>query len=125
MAQKRDIVLANVINQTTKGTYELSSYDTSHYKEAEYILDVTALTETGGSNAITLDVKIQSYYPATGKWKDVVIFDQVSVTGATTTSTQHKIATTGLGTKQRVVYTLGGDGTVGDCDFRVEVVYWE
>ena len=120
--RKTDVVLINVKNKTTKGTFYGAEIDTSNYKSATYVLKAS-LTETGGSDAVTLDVKIQSYFPITNEWRDVVIFDQLSVTGDTTESVQTKIATAGIGMKQRVVYTIGGAGAVGDCDLVVEGLY--
>ena len=120
--RKTDVVLIAVKNKTTKGTFYGAEIDTSNYTSATYVLKAS-LTETGATDAVTLDVKIQSYFPITNEWLDVVIFDQITATGATTTDTQIKIATAGIGMKQRVVYTIGGAGTVGDCDLVVEGLY--
>lgn len=119
---KADLVLASIKNHSSKGTFYGAEIDTSNYKSATYVLSAK-LQETGGSDAVTLDVKIQSYFPHIDKWQDVVIFDQISVTGDTTTDVQLKIATVGLGMKQRVVYTIGGAGTVSNCDFDIEAIY--
>lgn len=119
------IKLADVDN-TEKGTFELNPVSTKFYKdEAVLILKIAELTETGGANSITLDVKVQSYFPEIDEWIDTAIFDQVSVTGSTKSDVQLKVMTVGLGMKQRVVYTLGGEGTVGACKFKVLAEYKE
>jgi len=117
------VELANVDN-TEKGTFELKPVDTRFYEdEAVLILKVAELTETGGADAITLDVKVQSYFPVVDEWIDIAIFEQVSVTGNTKSDVQLKVMTIGLGQKQRVVYTLAGDGTVGANKFKVLAEY--
>ena len=120
---KRYITLAEV-DDVTKGTFQLDEVEVRDFKdEAVFILKVEELTETGGADPITLQVKVQSYFSQADVWKDTVIFDEISVTGETISDVQLKVMTIGLGMKQRVVYTLSGSGTVGANKFKVIAEY--
>ena len=117
-------VLINIINETTKHTVVGSEFFTGIWKEAEYFFDLTSFTETVGANPVTIDVKIESYDPETDTWRDAMVFQQKScpASGSVTTR-EYKRLVGGLGWKQRVSYTTAGAGTIGDCDFKVGVVY--
>jgi len=104
--------LANISNWTTTGTFYVASKFSGLWKYADCYLDVSALS---GSSP-TLDVVIQAYDPVTGEWADIVVFDQ-----ATSSGSQLKVATAGLGWKVRVKYTTGG--TITDCDFKVSAIF--
>lgn len=120
---KRYVTLAEV-DDVTKGTFELDEVEVRDFKdEAVFILKVEELTETGGADPITLQVKVQSYFSQADVWKDTVIFDEISATGETISDVQLKVMTIGLGMKQRVVYTLSGSGTVGANKFKVIAEY--
>jgi len=120
---KRYVTLAEV-DDVTKGTFQLDEVEVRDFKdEAVFILKVEELTETGGADPITLQVKVQSYFSQADVWKDTVIFDEISVTGETISDVQLKVMTIGLGMKQRVVYTLSGSGTVGANKFKVIAEY--
>jgi len=120
---KRYVTLAEV-DDVTKGTFQLDEVEVRDFKdEAVFILKVEELTETGGADPITLQVKVQSYFSQADVWKDTVIFDEISATGETISDVQLKVMTIGLGMKQRVVYTLSGSGTVGANKFKVIAEY--
>jgi len=120
---KRYVTLTEV-DDVTKGTFQLDEVEVRDFKdEAVFILKVEELTETGGADPITLQVKVQSYFSQADVWKDTVIFDEISATGETISDVQLKVMTIGLGMKQRVVYTLSGSGTVGANKFKVIAEY--
>ena len=116
--------LIAVENETTKHTVNGSVFPTGPWKEAEYYLDITSFTETGGVNPVTIDVKVETYDPTTGKWRDAMVFQQLScaASGSETTH-EYKRLNSNIGVQQRVTYTTAGTGTIGDCDFKVGVVY--
>ena len=97
--------LLSKTNFTSTGTFYSDEYFSGVWKYAEFYLNVTSLTGTDP----TLDVTIQAYDPSTGLWKDIAVFEQV-----TSSDTQLKVATAGLGWKVRVKYTTGGSLTDGD-----------
>ncbi len=74
--------------------------DTKKYKEALFFLDVTAVAGT----APTLDVKIKTKDPTSGKWFDLVSFTQV--TGVTS---EMKSVGGLLGSQIAVFYSITGD----------------
>ena len=116
--------LITVLNETTKHTVLGSEFFTGIWKEAEYFYDLTSFTETLGANPVTIDVKIESYDPETDTWRDAMVFQQKSCPASGSVTTQeYKRLVGGLGWKQRVSYTTAGAGTIGDCDFKVGVVY--
>ena len=116
--------LITVINETTKHTVTGDEFFSGIWKEAEYFFDLTSFTETVGANPVTIDVKIESYDPETDTWRDAMVFQQKSCPASGNVTTQeYKRLVGGLGWKQRVSYTTAGAGTIGDCDFKVGVVY--
>ena len=116
--------LINITNETIKHTVNGPEYFTGIWTEAEYFFDLTSFTETVGANPVTIDVKIESYDPETDTWRDAMVFQQKSCPASGSVTTQeYKRLVGGLGWKQRVVYTTAGAGTIGDCDFKVGVVY--
>ena len=117
-------LLIGIENETTKHTVNGAEFSTGIWKEAEYVFDLTSFTETGAVNAVTIDVKVESYDPTTGKWRDVMVFQQVSCAASgSETTTEYKRLVGSLGVKQRVTYVTAGLGTIGDCDFKVGAVY--
>lgn len=116
--------LISIENETIKHTVYGTEFFCGIWKEAEYFFDLTSFTETGGASAVTIDVKIQTYDPKTAKWRDAMVFQQKSCPASGSVTTQeYKRLASNLGWKQRVVYTTAGAGTIGDCDFKVGVVY--
>ena len=117
-------ILQDITNETLKRTVAGSKFFTGLWKEAEYFFDLTSFTESVSGGAVTIDVKIQTYDPETVKWRDAMVFQQKSCpSGGSVTTYEYKRLTGNLGWKQRVVYTTAGAGTIGDCDFKVGVVY--
>ena len=112
------------ISGVNKDTYYGNEYFSGIFKEGNYVLYVDKI-EDSGSGGLTFSCSIQSYDIATGKWYDAVVFDDVSVPSAGNVSakTYTKIATAGLGFKQRVKWSLSGDGTPGYTSFKVGVSY--
>lgn len=97
---------------------------TGLWKHAEYFLSVSKLTATGGNGDAQLNVKIETYDPATELWRDAMVFQEVDETVADPTlHTQYKSLDSNLGWKQRVSYTTVKDATSMECDFKVGVVY--
>ncbi|MBC8520983.1 MAG: hypothetical protein H8D26_03190 [Methanomicrobia archaeon] len=118
------IELIAVTNETTKHTVNGTSYLVGQWKEAEYFYDLTSFTETGAATAVTIDVKVETYDPVTGKWRDAIVFQQVSCAASGSETTQEfKSLKSNIGVMQRITYTTGGTGTIGDCDFKVGAVY--
>ena len=116
--------LIGVENETTKHTVNGAVFPTGPWKEAEYYLDITSFSETAGVGAITIDVKIETYDPATGKWRDAMVFQQLSCAlSSSETTHEYKRLTGNIGVQQRVTYTTAGAGTIADCDFKVGAVY--
>jgi len=118
--------LINVYNPlgVNKDTYYGDEYFSGIFKEGDYVLYVSKI-EDSGSGGLTFSCSIQSYDVTTDKWYDAVVFDDVSVPSAGNVSakTYTKIATAGLGFKQRVKWSLSGDGTPGYTSFKVGVTY--
>lgn len=120
----QDDEMIKVVNETTKHTVTGDDFFTGIWKEAEYWFALTSFTETGGANPVTLDVKIQTWDKALYTWRDAMVFQQKSCGASGSVTTQeYKRLTGNLGWKQRVSYTTAGAGTIGDCDFKVGVVY--
>ncbi|MBA7538764.1 hypothetical protein ES705_31041 [subsurface metagenome] len=97
---------------------------TGIWKHAEYFLSVSKLTATGGNTDAKLNVKIETYDPATMLWRDALVFQEVDETEADPSlHTQYMSLSSNLGWKQRVSYTTVKDATSMECDFKVGVVY--
>lgn len=109
----QEILLASIVNETTKHTVYGDEFFTGIWKQAEYHLYCTSLTGT----IPTLDVTIQGYDPNTAQWKDIMVFQQLDAAGG-----EFKTLLSGLGWKQRVKYVTAGTA-VTDCDFIVGAVY--
>ena len=107
-----------------KGTYYSDEHFSGIFKEGNYVLYVNKI-EDSGSGGLTFSCSVQSYDIATDKWYDAVVFDDISIPSAGNVSakTYTKIATAGLGFKQRVKWSLSGDGTPGFTSFKVGVTY--
>jgi len=108
-----------------KGTFYGSEIYTGIWHYADYVLFVDYLGTTN-ANPITLDVTVQSYDNETGQWFDCVVFDTVEApddSHPVNDKTYVKVATAGLGYKQRVKYVVGGSGTVDNVSFDVGVTY--
>ncbi len=84
---------------TVSGDTSANPIDVKKYKEANFFLDVTAVSGT----TPTLDVVIKTKDPASGKWFNLVQFTQV-----TAVSSEMKTITGNLGSLIAVFYTLGG-----------------
>ena len=113
------------ISGLATGTYYSEEHHSGIFNKGEYNLKVTSLTETGGSNSITLSVTIQSYDYAGNIWYDSVVFDDIDVAAGSsvTNKVYTKIATAGLGMRQRVKAVLSGSGTPGVVVFNVTATY--
>lgn len=116
--------LIKIVADTAKHTVNGAAFPTGPWKEAEYFYNLTVFDESGGANAITIDVKIQTYDPVSGEWRDAMVFQQVSCAAAGSETTQeYKRLASNLGVQQRVQYVTGGAGTIADCSFTVGAVY--
>ena len=94
-----------------KGTFYGSEIYTGIWHYADYVLFVDYLGTTN-ANPITLDVTVQSYDNETGQWFDCVVFDTVEApddSHPVNDKTYVKVATAGLGYKQRVKLLLEND----------------
>lgn len=85
--------------RTASGDTSASPVDVKRFKEANFFLDVTAVT---GNNP-TLDIDIKSKDPASGKWYDLVKFTQ-----ATAETSEMKSVSGNLGSLIAVFYTIDG-----------------
>ncbi|MCM8900625.1 hypothetical protein KVG29_05200 [Caldicoprobacter algeriensis] len=85
--------------RTASGDTSATPVDVKKYKEAVFFLDVTAVSGT----APTLDVKIKTKDPVSGKWFDLVNFTQV-----TAVTSEMKAVSGLLGSQIAVFYTIGG-----------------
>jgi len=94
------------------GTYYSDEVFSGLWKYGEFFLNVTSISGTDPK----IDIVIQAYDPSTGLWKNIVKYDQVTSTGS-----QLKVATAGLGWKIRVKYTIHSD--TSDADFVVSAVF--
>ena len=94
------------------GTYYSDEYFSGVWGYSEFYLNVTSISGTDPK----IDIVIQAYDPSTGLWKDIVEYDQVTSTGS-----QLKVATAGLGWKIRVKYTIHSD--TSDADFVVGAIF--
>ena len=112
------------ISGVNKDTYYGDEYFSGIFKEGDYVLYINKI-EDSGSGGLTFSCSIQSYDVTTDKWYDAVVFDDVSVPsgGNVSAKTYTKIATAGLGFKQRVKWSLSGDGTPGEVKFLIGVTY--
>jgi len=122
------VLMYNIYKPTTGmslGTYFSEEFHTGIFHSGEYNLLVTYLEETGGSNSFTLSVTIQSYDYAGNIWYDAVVFDDVECAAGSTVSNKlyTKIATAGLGMRQRVKMVLSGSGTCGGIVLNVSSTY--
>jgi len=112
-------------NGMSIGTYYSDEHFTGIFNKGEYNLALTYIEESGGSNSITLSITIQSYDQAGNIWYDAVVFDDIVVAAGTTVQNKvyTKIATAGLGFKQRVKMMLSGSGTCGGIVLNVSSTY--
>lgn len=91
------VVLLSSTTVTSSG--ETMTFSTQFAREAVFFLDVTAVSGT----TPTLDVKVQSFDPASGKYFTVASFPQITAAG------QYVLKVDGgLGHLCKVAYTLGG-----------------
>jgi len=104
--------LLNIGYLPVPGTYYSDEVFSGLWKYGEFFLNVTSIS---GSDP-KIDISVQAYDPTTGVWKDIVVYDQVTSTGS-----QFKVVTAGLGWKVRVKYTIHS-GT-SDADFKVGVIF--
>jgi len=104
--------LLSVEDLPLPGTYYSDEYFSGVWKYAEFYLNVTSISGTNPK----IDIVIQAYDPSTGLWKNIVEYDQVTSTGS-----QLKVATAGLGWKIRVKYTIHSD--TSDADFVVGAIF--
>jgi len=107
------------------GTHYGDDYFTGIFKTGEYLLNVLQVEESGGSNDLTLKVTVQSYNQVCNYWIDAVVFDDITIPAGSSIMNKAytKIATAGLGYRQRVKVELTGSGTPGAMVFSVGVVY--
>ena len=107
------------------GTYFSDTFHTGIFNKAEYNFALTYIEETGGSNDLTLSLAIQSYDLAGNIWYDSVVFDDIVVNAgiAVQNKVYTKIATAGLGIRQRVKMVLSGGGTPGVVVLNVSATY--
>ncbi|MCD6137168.1 MAG: hypothetical protein J7J91_01075 [Deltaproteobacteria bacterium] len=122
------VMLYKIYEPTTGmslGTHFSEEYFTGIFHSGEYNLALTYLEEGSGSNSITLSVVIQSYDQAGNIWYDAVVFDDVTVASGSSVSNKvyTKIATAGLGYKQRVKMVLSGSGSCAGIVLNVSAVY--
>jgi len=85
--------------RTASGDTSATPVDVKKFKEAVFFLDVTAVSGT----TPTLDVKIKTKDPVSGKWFDLVTFTQV--TGVTS---EMKTVSGLLGSQIAVFYEIAG-----------------
>ena len=107
------------------GTFYSEEHHSGIFNKGEYNLNVIGLEESGGSNSITLSVTVQSYDAGGNIWYDAVKFDDVvcAAGGLVTNKVYTKIATAGLGMRQRVKAVLSGSGTPSVVIFNVSATY--
>jgi len=117
-----ELVKKWVTSGVNKGTYYGDEYFSGIFKEGDYTLFVD-LIEDAGEGGLTFSCKIQSYDVVTGQWYDTVVFDDITAAPEANDEIQTKIATAGLGFKQRVKWSLSGSGTPGVVKFKVGVTY--
>jgi hypothetical protein len=85
--------------RTASGDTSTTPVDVKKYKEAIFFLDVTAVSGT----TPTLDVKIKTKDPVSGKWFDLVTFTQ-----ATAVTSEMKTVSGLLGSQIAVFYEIAG-----------------
>jgi len=107
----QEVTLLASATRTTSGDTSATPVDVKKYKEAVFFLDVTAVSGT----APTLDVKIKTKDPVSGKWFDLAAFTQ-----ATDVTSEMKAVSGLLGSQIAVFYTIGG--TTPSFTFSVGVV---
>ena len=107
------------------GTYYSEEHHSGIFNKGEYNLNIVGLEESGGSNSFTLSVTVQSYDAGGNVWYDSVVFDDVvcAAGGSVSNKVYTKIATAGLGMRQRVKAVLSGSGTPGVVVFNVSATY--
>jgi len=107
------------------GTYYSDEYFSGIFHSGEYNLNVIGLMESGGTDPFTLSVTVQSYDQAGNIWYDAVEFDDVECAagGSISNEVYTKIATAGVGFKQRVKAVLSGSGTPSVVVFNVSCTY--
>ncbi len=105
--------------------YYSDSFLSGIFNEANYVLYIEEIGESGGSNPLTLEVYIESYDVGTGKWFTCAEFEvDISAGGSVEDKTYVKVATAGLGFYQRVRWKASGSGVPGTTwKFKVGVTY--
>ncbi len=96
----QEVTMLTSGTRTSSGDTSATPIDVKKYKEAIFFLDVTAVSGT----TPTLDVKIRTKDPASGKWFDLVTFTQ-----ATGVTSEMKTVSGLLGSQIAVFYTIVGD----------------
>jgi len=111
-------------SSVSKGTYYGDEFFSGAFKQGDYVLHISKI-EDSGTGGLTFKCTVQSYNDITGDWYDAVVFDDVSIpsAGNVTNKVYVKVATAGLGIKQRIKWSLSGDGTPGYTSFKVGVTY--
>lgn len=94
----QDVTMLASAARTTSGDTSATPIDVKKYKEAIFFLDVTAVNGTP-----TLDVKIKTKDPVSGKWFDLTTFTQ-----ATAISSEMKTVSGLLGSQIAAFYTIAG-----------------
>jgi len=117
-----ELVKKWVTSGVNKGTYYGDEYFSGIFKEGDYVLYINSI-EDAGEGGLTFSCSIQSYDIVSDKWYDAVVFDDVTIEAEVSNKTYTKIATAGLGMKQRVKWSLSGSGTPGVVKFKVGVTY--
>lgn len=86
--------------RTASGDTSATPIDMKKYKEAVFFLDITAVSGT----TPTLDIKIKTKDPVSGKWFDLVTFTQ-----ATAVTSEMKAVSGLIGSQIAAFYTIAGD----------------
>ena len=108
----------------SKTTYYGEEFFSGIFKEGDYTMYIDQI-EDSGTGGLTFSCAIQSYDMIVGDWYDAVVFDDISIPSGGSIGCQlyTKIATAGLGIRQRVKWSLSGDGTPGVVKFLIGVTY--
>lgn len=95
----QEITMLASAARATSGDTSATPMDVKKFKEAVFFLDVTAVSGT----TPTLDVKIKTKDPVSGKW-----FDLASFTQATAVTSEMKAVSGLLGSQIAAFYTISG-----------------